>query len=577
VIKRVILHNAAESCWLHFANPVATIAATSTTEVQPQLRRVEEAVNQQQLYAAGFITYEAAPAFDPAYRVRPPAPTSLPLLCFGLYRQAELIPLPPPQPVTLPGPWASLMDRQEYEQAVLRIKEYIAAGETYQVNYTFRLQAPFAGDPWEFFLQLVQAQAGQYAAYIETDRRVICSASPELFFRRAGPTLTLQPMKGTATRGRTLAEDKAHIRGLHHSAKNRAENVMIVDMIRNDLGKIANLGTVHVPGLFQIERYPTLLQMTSTVTAQSKASTAEVMAALFPCASITGAPKVRTMKIIAELEAEPRGIYTGCIGFIAPGQRAQFSVAIRTAEIDPAAGLAEYGVGSGIVWDSNGPAEFDECHLKAAILTQESPSFDLLETILWRTEGGYFLLEEHLQRLADSAEYFGVPFNLEQTRATLQGLRLSGPAHKVRLLLSPNGLVSTEAIPLPAQPAGQRLRVALALRPIDQNDPFLYHKTTHRQLYNSARAAQPDYDDVLLWNARGEITEACIANVVAQWGDDLFTPPVGCGLLPGTYRAHLLAQKIIRERVITIDEIKHSSKIYLINSVRRWLPADLIW
>jgi para-aminobenzoate synthetase/4-amino-4-deoxychorismate lyase len=353
---------------------------------------------------------------------------------------------------------------------------------------------------------------------------------------------------------------------------------MIVDMIRNDMSTVADLGTVRVPSLFSVERYPTVLQMTSTITAQSDAPTSEIVAALFPCASITGAPKVRTMEIIAELETEPRGIYTGCIGFISPRRQVQFNVAIRTVSIDKANGIAEYGVGGGIVWDSNRAEEYRECQLKAHILTERQPNFDLLETILWEPESGYFLLQEHLQRLANSAEYFGIPIDRTQVWDTLKKLCLTFDhlSYRVRLLIAQDGTISTEAIPLDRVSIRQPQRIALAARPIDSGNPFLYHKTTNRQVYEAADAVQADCDDVLLWNERGEITESRITNVVVQFGQELVTPPIQCGLLAGTHRAHLLAQSVIQERVITVDEIKGSDKIYLINSVRKWIDAKLV-
>ncbi len=380
----LLLRDASRAEWLSFENPLEVISVSTVDEIIPALRRVERLVEENGWYAAGFVSYEAAPAFDPAFTVR--APGGLPLLWFGLYSE------PRSSPTLLPAPtdagfafetWSSSVMRPAYDAAIDKIKTHIANGETYQVNYTYRLGSQFTGNPWSLFAAMLQAQPVEYPAYIDIGRHVICCASPELFFQRNGDHVTCRPMKGTAPRGRTLAEDEANAAALRASPKQRAENVMIVDMLRNDLGRIARSGSVQVPALFQTERYQTLWQMTSTVTAQVSTSFAELFAVLFPCASITGAPKVRTMRIIAALEDTPRGVYTGVIGFLVPGRRAQFNVAIRSAVIDRETGHAEYGVGSGVVWDSTAGDEYAESLLKAKALTAPQTNFSLLETLRW--------------------------------------------------------------------------------------------------------------------------------------------------------------------------------------------------
>ena len=582
----VILHSPAEERWLRFASPIEIVSAHTIDRVLPALRHLEEQVHARRLYAAGYLAYEAAPAFDTALRVRSAA--AMPLLWFGLYDHAEPIDLPVPERSADPiGPWQPTVTWDEYEHAINAIKDHIAAGRTYQVNYTYRLRTPFTGDAWTFFLRLAHQQ-NHYAAYLDLDRWVICSASPELFFQRHGDTVISRPMKGTAARGRTLAEDRAQLEWLHQSEKNRAENVMIVDMIRNDLGRIAQIGSVQVPQLFEIERYPTVLQMTSTVTAQTDASFAQIMSALFPCASITGAPKVSTMKIIADLETTPRGVYTGAIGYLTPdtgptawrsaGRFAQFNVAIRTVTIDREIGRAEYGVGGGIVWDSDAADEYRECAIKTRVLTRSPIEFDLLEALLWTPAEGYFLLDRHTARLQDSADYFGFEFDRAAWLKRLEEVRRSLPPvdHKVRAALDRTGQLSISATLLSeiARPPVQR--VALAQQPIDSGDVFLYHKTSHRSIYDRARAARPDCDDVILWNERGEITESCTANVVIDLNGELITPPLACGLLGGTFRSELLAQGQIVERVITIALLQSARRLYLINSVRKWLAAQIL-
>jgi para-aminobenzoate synthetase/4-amino-4-deoxychorismate lyase len=352
--------------WLQFDEPVRVVRVRETGEVLAALREVETAVFTQNLYAAGFLSYEAAAAFDLA--VHSSSDDAPPLLWFGLYERPLQFHQPQRSGDYHLGEWRPGVNWAAYEAAIAAIKRQIAAGNTYQVNYTFPMQTSFRGNAQALFTDLTMAQAGRYGAYVDTGRHVVCSASPELFFRLDGDVLTSKPMKGTAVRGLTALEDDENAAWLQQSEKNRAENVMIVDMIRNDMGRVAQTGSVQVPSLFDVERYPTVLQMTSTVTARTQASLTEIFQAMYPCASITGAPKVRTMEIIRELESGPRGVYTGAIGYIAPNRQAQFNVAIRTVTVDRELETAVYGVGSGVVWDSEAEAEYQECLLKAKVL-----------------------------------------------------------------------------------------------------------------------------------------------------------------------------------------------------------------
>jgi len=576
MIDSVVIHHAAQRRWLRFRDPRQLFSAGRVEEVAPTLRALEEAIHERDLYAAGFIAYEAAPAFDPALPVRQ-GPGSFPLVWFGLYEQPEPISIPtsmgssPQHSLT----WRTSLTQGAYREAIGRIKEHIARGDTYQVNYSYRMSAAFSGDPWLYFVQLARAQNAQYAAFVNTERFSICSASPELFFTLDGQTLTSRPMKGTAARGMTFDEDVGQAEWLRRSEKNRAENVMIVDMVRNDIGRIARVGSVRAPHLFTIEKYPTVWQMTSTVTGETDAGLCEILEALFPCASITGAPKPRTMQIIAELETTPRRIYTGSIGFVSPEREAQFNVAIRTVLVDKAERRAEYGVGGGILWDSTDAAEFEECQTKARVLTHRMPEFSLLETILWTPDEGYFLLRYHLKRLGQSAQYFDFPVDVRAVQDELLSLTSSfqETAYKVRLLAAKDGSAEYHPEPLRHTAPARRPRVCLAPSPVDVSNPFLYHKTTNRRVYDRALAARPEYDDVLLWNERGEITESCIANVVIDLNGELFTPPVRCGLLGGAFRAYLLDRGEIQERVIPVEEIERSSHVYLVNSVRKQREA----
>ena len=558
-----------DGVWRRFADPARVVVAHSPPEVGAALRAIERAVDDEGLHAAGYLAYEAGAAYG--LSTHPPDVAGPPLLWFGLFGEGEVIDAPTPGGVYRFGDWRPSLDYPTYAAAIDRIKQAIAAGDTYQANFTFRLRATFDGEPWALFADLSGAQRANTCAYIDLGRHVICSASPELFFRLDGETLAARPMKGTAPRGLTTADDRRQIDWLRGSEKNRAENVMIVDMIRNDFGRVARAGSVEVPALFTIERYPTLLQMTSTVTAQTGAPLTDVLAATFPCASITGAPKVRTMQLLRELERGPRGVYTGAIGSIAPGRRAQFNVAIRTAVIDRARGRATYGVGSGIVWDSDAAAEYDECLLKARVLAaprQTTADFQLIETLRWTPDEGYFLLDRHLARLADSAEYCGFRCDRAAVAGALAELAagLAGPS-KARLLLDRAGRIEVEAAPLPAT-SPEPLRVGLARRPIAADDARLYHKTTRREPYEAARASRPDCDDAVLWNERGELTETSVANIILELDDRQVTPPVACGLLAGTLRAHLLDVGEITEQVLTPDDLARATRLWLINSVR---------
>ena len=575
LLNNVVIHDAEQQQWLHFRDPRRIVIARSISEVMPALQAVEEEVFRNNLSAAGFIAYEAAPAFDAALRVR--QDTAFPLLWFGLYAHAEPLRLPPAIDANQEAPrsWSPSVTRAAYENAIKRIKEYIQAGDTYQVNYTFRLRAPFTGDAWPYFLELAQAQDASYGGFVNTDNWAICSASPELFFRLDGTQLISRPMKGTAPRGLSLSDDLQQRDWLHHSKKNQAENIMIVDMVRNDLGRIANIGSVQVSDLYTVEKYPTLWQMTSTVSSETTAGLCTIMQALFPPASITGAPKPRTMEIIAELESTPRRIYTGSIGFMTPDRRAQFNVAIRTVLIDKVKREAEYGVGGGIVWDSLDKMEFEECRTKAKIITETVPTFSLLETILWTPGDGYFLLPYHLTRLKDSAAYFSFSVAMDAIEQSLAALAKTFPltnqkaGQKVRLLVAKDGGITCEAETLEHTPPDHVPHVCLARLPIDTANPFLYHKTTNRGIYDQALTTCPGYADVILWNAKGEITESSIANIVVELDGCLYTPPVECGLLPGTYRAYLLEQGRVNERIITKEDLLRSSHVYLVNSVRK--------
>ena len=553
-----------------FSRPVAVLEARRHEEVLPVLGELETA-GRRGLAVAGFLTYEAAPGLDGALVTRPPG--ALPLAwfaTFGEVREADL----PPGGAWDAGPWTPSLSAEEHCRRLDRIRRAIAGGETYQVNLTFRMRAPFDGDPLGLFTELFRAQPTPHAAFVDLGRHALCSLSPELFFEQQGARLTVRPMKGTAPRGVDLEEDARRAAGLASSEKERAENVMVVDLLRNDLGRIARAGSVRVTRLFDVERYDTVFQMTSTVEAETAASLPAILAALFPSGSVTGAPKVRTMALIADLEDAPRGAYTGAIGYALPDGRRRFNVAIRTVHVDREAGIAEYGTGGGIVWDSRTGPEYTEALTKARILTARRPEFSLLETLRWEPGQGFFLLERHLGRLAASARYFDLAIDPSAVRARLAEAVAGLPpaVHRVRLVASERE-ISVEATLL--EEDRRPWRVALARQPVRREDRFLYHKTTWRRTYEEALAAVPGADDVLLWNEAGELTEATRASLVVELDGRRWTPPVSCGLLPGTFRAELLARGEVAERQIRIADLPRLDRLWLVNSLRRWIPAEL--
>lgn len=566
----------APSAWVHgyaFSGFREVISALTPEEVIPALALLERRVAAG-LHAAGFLSYEAASGLNPHLTTHRSHP--LPLVHFALFENRTRAPFPAAPGRFETSQWRLSTAPDRYREEVERVRRWIEAGDCYQVNLTLRQEFAFTGQPEAFFARLSRSQPTRYASYLEADRYRILSASPELFFSLKDGTVTVRPMKGTARRGRWCDEDRREKAELARNPKERAENLMIVDLLRNDLGMVAKTGSVSVAALFEVETLRTVHQMTSTVEARLRPEVGLVplFQALFPCGSITGAPKRRSMEIIAELEPTPRGIYTGCIGYLSPGE-AEFSVAIRTVLLDLATGRGELGIGSGITYDSDPEAEFNECLAKGRFAREEPPLFHLIESLLW--DGEYFLPERHRQRLEESAAYFGFPFAPEKAQDALKRA-VSGRsgAHKVRLLLEADGGFSCQAAPIAPEALGSEPLVAFASRSVDSTDPFLYHKTSNRPLYTEEQARRPECDQLLFANERGEVTEATYSNIVARIEGELVTPPLACGLLPGTFRAELLATGEIRERVILKEELARAGEIYLVNSVRKWRRVRLI-
>ncbi|UOQ48196.1 aminodeoxychorismate synthase component I [Gracilibacillus caseinilyticus] len=555
-----------------FIDPVQIWKTDNIHQIHRIFQEIEAYLNNG-YYIAGFVSYEAAPAFDPAYEVN--TDHKLPLVWFAAYdkmvNDQEIV---AEQSLQYLSDWHNTTDFQQYHKHINQIKNAIAEGNTYQVNYTTRLEATFNGSAYHYYQQLLANQHASYSAFLDIGSQQILSVSPELFFAVENGVITTKPMKGTIKRGKTFEEDQHLKKALRHSKKDQAENVMIVDLLRNDLGRIAKPGTVQVKSLFDIETYPTVHQMTSTITAELETETIfEWFRALFPCGSITGAPKVETMKYIATLENTPREVYCGAIGWISPDRSATFNVPIRTVIINE--GKATYGTGGGITWDSSSKGEYQELQHKAEILKQKREEISLIESLL--LENGEFpLLEEHMSRLANSAQYFGFSFSENNVRTKLLALaaEYQSDTYKVRLLYHRNGeiKINSQVIATVQQPVS----AIIAPFPVNKDEIYLYHKTTRRTTYDSISEHQPaNAFTSLLWNKDRYVTEFTIGNVVIEKNGEFFTPPVSDGLLPGTFRQRLLQENRIKEKSILVDDLGDYDQVWFINSVRGWLKVTI--
>ena len=611
-----------------FDAPLHTLVAHSHEQVKPVLDAVNT-LSQQGLWCVGYLRFEAAPAFDAALAVHP---TDGPLAWFGVYAQA--LPWPGDTPQNLPDSdasapkahsttppaatdaapdttrvsWQNTLSRTDFDAHMASIHEAIAAGEYYQVNYTAPLHGAFTGDPVTLFKRLHRAQPNSYAAFFDSGFEQVLSVSPELFFDwQPGPTgqrghILTRPMKGTAPRGDTQAQDAALANALVTSPKERAENVMIVDLLRNDVSRVAEPFSVKVPALFTVQTLPTVFQMVSDVTARTRPGTTltDVFGALFPCGSITGAPKVQAMRAIKGLEPGPRGIYCGAIGVVRPGGHATFNVAIRTVTLR--ANAATCGIGSGITFDATAGAEWQEWQHKRGFLARASEAFELLETL--RLEKGVYInLIAHLARLSRAARHFGYPFDdarvqqaltnlaadtlaagptaataaaatMAATKATSSAATAPNTAWRVRLRLDANGQPHTEKFIL-SQPLAI-VNIELAATHFDEShSEFTRFKTTRRGHYEAFAPTDPAVFDTLLYNAAGELTECTRGNIALLMDGHWVTPPLHCGLLDGVGRALYLKQGRVAEAVVRVDDLPRLQALAFINSLRGWVDARL--
>lgn len=562
-----------------YAGPVEIIETRDPEEVRSCLDRLRTA-QRRGLHAAGFLSYEAGHALEPKLaplRISPPSEAP-PLLWFGLFEtfetiEASRIPERLLDPVSAwAGPPKPLIERSDYKAAVARVKAHIEAGDIYQANLTFAAKVATAGDPRALYANIRRRARAGHGGLVFTGAHWLLSFSPELFVSVEDGVVTARPMKGTARRRSDDAEDRAAAAALRADPKQKAENLMIVDLLRNDLSRVSRPGSVKVPALFDVETYPTVHQMTSTVVSELEEGVGpiDLVETIFPCGSITGAPKIRAMELIADIERQPRHVYTGAIGRVAPDGEASFNVAIRTITLQVGKERGLMGLGSGIVADSRAGDEWRECLAKGAFVHDGERSFDLIETMRFDPLDGVAELESHLQRMKASAETFGFPFDRHETRNELQAatFRLR-EARVLRLLLSPSGAVAIETRPLPPPPP-EPVRVAIVPRGVGAADFRLRHKTSDRSLYVESRRNAGTFE-IVFEDEAGFLTEGSFTSLFVERDGKLVTPPLSRGLLPGVLRGRLIAEGKAEEGDVVAGDL--AGGFYVGNAVRGLIPA----
>lgn len=563
-----------EQTSLFFTDPLRVITTSSLKEVNSCLQQIEQASNAG-FYLAGYFSYELTYAFNTAQR-HCKINNRMPLLWFGVFHApVNELPDSVEDGEFELGKWEMQLSRSQYQRDFKKIMRAIDNKEIEEINYTVPFEATFTGSAYRYYKQLKEAQQANYCAYFQFDQFSILSASPELFFQFEKDAITMRPMKGTVKRGKTVEEDLNRKAWLKQSEKNKLENRLTTNLMCEELEKITHKKNIDITAPYQVEQYPTVYQMTSEITGKvnDTISWSALIRALFPCGSISGVPKSESLHFIKALESGPREVYCGAMGYISPGNQAVFNVPIRTVWVDHNRQRAYYGAGGGITAQSLMKEEYEEVLAKTDVLTWSAPSFELLETMILE-EHEIFLLDLHLQRLKNSAVYFNIPIKLQAIRRKLK--EKLKEYHKgnwrVRLTVDRQG---KSTVKLKEIKKSALYQVELAKTPIDRTHLYLYHKTTYRACYKKHQSKAPKILDVLLWNDREEITEFTIGNVVVEREGELITPPVSCGVLPGTFRQQLLDKNKIKEDFITKEELKTCTKIWLINSVRRWVEVEL--
>ena len=546
-----------------FTQPIKELKTRDLSEVADLLAQVES-YQEQGYYVVGYVSYEAAPAFEEKLAVHKLPLLGEYLLYFTVHDRVETSPIPLTyEEVDLPSKWQEVTSEANYEKAIAQIHHHLRQGDTYQVNYTVQLKQDLSANPFAIYNRMVVEQEAGYNAYVEHDEMAVISMSPELFFEQNDRELTTRPMKGTTQRGVTDQEDLAQASWLEQDPKNRSENMMIVDLLRNDMNRISEVGSEHVERLCQVEQYSTVWQMTSTIKSQLRADVdlVTIFRSLFPCGSITGAPKIATMEIIKKLEPQPRGVYCGTIGCLLPNGRRIFNVAIRTIQLYQ--GKAIYGVGGGITWDSTWESEYREVHQKAAVLYRKQARFQLITT--GKISQKQLLFEEqHLERLTKASRYFAYPFNPEDLRQRIEEECRACDSHqdyRLRISLSKSGEIEiSRQILTPL--SSSFCKAKLCQQEADLNQSFTYFKTTHRPHLTLGK------QEIIYHNAAGELLETSIGNLVLKIAGKLYTPPISLGILPGIYRQYLLEIGQAEEKVLTLKELAQAEAIYGCNAVR---------
>ena len=566
-----------------FTDPIKVLTVRDYHQVTLALKELQDWTNRG-YWVAGFLSYEAAYGLEEAgkyasYFVSHAPETTFPLLGFGVFKEPVAMWEVENEASYTIDEWGfdPPVTQEEYERKITAIRQYISQGLSYQINFTLRMSSHFQGDPWPFYRMLREAQKASYTAYLQWDDYAILSMSPELLFSQNGHFVLTRPMKGTARRGRFYAEDMNYKEELKKSEKNRAENIMIADLFRNDLGRIAQKGSVRVYALCQAEAYPTVWQLTTEIRAKTSEAVpwSEVLQVLFPSGSITGAPKLSSMKIINELESSPREIYCGTIGYASPYGQADFNVAIRTVWIDQARHKAFFGTGGGITWDSRSQDEYDELLTKSRFLTLSQPTWSLLETMKLDT-GKIWLKSYHLLRIEQAAAYYRIPLDSHSLHAYLLNLEEQHQSGlwRIRVSVNGSGQISGETLPWNVISPGIQ-EVSWAKEPSNSADPLFFHKTTQRDFYNRIHPKDSQSFDHLLWNEKEEVTEFTRGNLVILYRGELLTPSQECGLLAGTFRTLLLERQIIREARIQPKTLANCQKMWFINSLYGWVPVAL--
>ncbi|KXT59047.1 Para-aminobenzoate synthase, aminase component / Aminodeoxychorismate lyase [Streptococcus oralis] len=546
-----------------FTQPIKELKTRDLSEVADLLAQVES-YQEQGYYVVGYVSYEAAPAFEEKLAVHKLPLLGEYLLYFTVHDRVETSPIPLTyEEVDLPSKWREQTSAEDYEKAISQIHHHLRQGDTYQVNYTVQLKQDLSANPFAIYNRMVVEQEAGYNAYVEHDEMAVISMSPELFFEQNDRELTTRPMKGTTKRGLAEDEDLQEAAWLKQDPKNRSENMMIVDLLRNDMNRISEVGSERVERLCQVEQYSTVWQMTSTIKSQLREDVdlVAIFRSLFPCGSITGAPKIATMKIIKDLEPQPRGVYCGTIGLLLPNGRRIFNVAIRTIQLHQ--GKAIYGVGGGITWDSTWESEYREVHQKAAVLYRKQARFQLITT--GRISQKSLLFEEqHLERMTKASRYFAFPFDSEYFRQKIEEecqACASYQDYRLRISLSKSGEIElSRQILTPLSPSFCKAK--LCLQEADLNQSFTYFKTTHRPHLSLGE------QEKIYHNKSGELLETSIGNLVLKIAGKFYTPPIRLGILPGIYRQHLLETGQVEEKVLTLADLNQAETIYGCNAVR---------